>query len=224
MDSQAFSDGAILHAAWQRTKDRLGFFVILGIVIALFFVVSTVLIAFIASESTWGGVVAQIVYYVLSLLVGIGLIKITLDVSDGKEGALVDLVSHAGLLLKYIGATIAYAFVVYVGLFLFVIPGVIWTLKFFFTPWFVVDKGMGPISAMKASSRITAGKKWDLLGFLAAGYTVLFLGALVLGIGLIVTGPCFAIATAMVYRHLSKGVDVSDLMGSKAPAAVAPTV
>ncbi len=222
MESRAFSDGAILRAAWQRTKDRLGFFIILGIILAVFFIAFSFLIGWIASESDIGGVVANIVYWVISSLIGVGLIKIVLDVADGKDGALVDLVTHWNVLLKYIGVTIVYAVVVYVGLFLLIFPGVIWSLKFFFAPWLVVDKGMGPIAAMKASSRMTMGMKWDLLGFLAVGYTAFFIGFLCLGIGMIVTGPLFAIASAMVYRHMAKGINVSDLMGSKpAPAPAA---
>ena len=225
MESRAFSDSAILRAAWQRTKDRLGFLIIVGIILAIFFGLSSVLIAYISTETAVGGIIAQVIYYILSAVVSIGITKIVLDIADGKEGALIDLITHWNVLLKYIGVTIVYAVVVYVGFFLLLFPGVIWMLKFFFAPWLVIDKGMGPIKAMKASSRMTMGMKWDLIGFIAVGYAVLLLGLLALGIGLIVAIPLFTIATAMVYRHMLKGIDMTDLMpgSTPAPVAVAPT-
>lgn len=215
MDSRAFSDGAILKAAWQRTKDRLGFFIILGIILAIFFIAASFLIAWISSESEAGGWIATIVYWIISSIIGIGLIKIVLDVADGNNGALVDLVTHWNLLLKYIAVTIVYGVVVWVGLILLIFPGIIWSLKFLFAPWLVVDKGMGPLEAMKASSRMTMGMKWDLFGFLAAGYVVFAIGVVCLGVGVFVTGPLFAIASAMVYRHMAKGMSAP----SAAPAA-----
>ena len=222
MNTNAFSDSAVIRAAWQRVKDRLGFLVILGIILGVFFIAVSALLAWIGSESEVGYVIANIVYWVVASLIGIGMLKIVLDIADGKDGDLADLVKHWNVLLKYIGATILYTLVVYAGMFLLIFPGVIWSLKFFFTPWLVIDKGMGPINAMKASSRMTMGMKWDLLGFIAVGYTVLFIGVLCLGIGVILTGPLFAIATAMVYRHMEKGVDLKEFMPDAAPAVKAP--
>jgi len=213
MSAQPFSDGALLKAAWQRVKDRLGFIIILGIVLAIYFIAGSSIVSWIASESDWGFIVAELIYIILSMVISIGMVRIFLDLADGKDGSLVDLVKHWNLLLKYIAVNIVYAVVTYVGLFLLIFPGIIWGLKFYFAPWLVVDKGMGPIEAMKASSQMTMGMKWDLLGFYAVVTVAMLIGMAALGVGLIVTMPLGMIATAMLYRHLSKG------MASAAPAA-----
>lgn len=206
MSAQPFSDGALLKAAWQRVKDRLGFVIILGIVLAIYFIAGSAIVSWIGSESDWGFMVAQLVFIVLSMVISIGMMRIFLDLADGKDGSLVDLVKHWNLLLKYIAVSIVYAVVTYVGFFLLIFPGIIWGLKFYFAPWLVVDRGMGPIEAMKASSQMTMGMKWDLLGFYAVVAVVTLIGLACLGVGLIVTMPLSTIATAMLYRHLSKGM------------------
>jgi len=205
MNVQPFSDGAILKAAWQRVKDRLGFIIILGIVLAVYFIAGSSITGWIASESDWGFIVAELIYIILSMVIGIGMIRIYLDLADGKDGSLVDLVKHWNLLLKYIGVSIVYGIVVLVGYLLLVFPGVIWGLKFHFAPWLVIDKGMGPIEAMKVSSQMTMGMKWDLLGFHVVVSVVMAIGFVLLGVGMIVTMPLGMIATAMLYRHLSQG-------------------
>ncbi|MEG6509853.1 hypothetical protein V6C03_12855 [Methyloligella sp. 2.7D] len=109
---------------------------------------------------------------------------------------------HPESLLSFIGTYILVAIVVAIGLILFVIPGIILALMLMFALWFVIDRGLGPIEAMKASNEITRGHKWQLLGFLIVLWLINLVGALALGIGLLVTVPVTVLSIIEAYRRL----------------------
>jgi uncharacterized membrane protein len=88
------------------------------------------------------------------------------------------------------------------GLILLIIPGIIWAIKFSLCFYFVIDKGLGPIEALKASSRTTMGIKWQLFGFGILCGLINFLGLLCLFIGGFATYPTVLVANVLVYRQL----------------------
>jgi len=66
---------------------------------------------------------------------------------------------------------ILYTLITLVGTILLIIPGIIWGIKFQFFGYFIVDKGLEPIEALKRSAAITKGVRWSLL-FLALSLLV----------------------------------------------------
>jgi hypothetical protein len=79
-----------------------------------------------------------------------------------------------------------------------------------FATYFVVDKGMGPIEALKASARITKGNRMRLLALFAAGMLISLFGALALIVGLLVAIPVITLASVHAYRRLSAAADASE--------------
>lgn len=77
------------------------------------------------------------------------------------------------------------------------------SIKFSLCFYFVVDKGLGPINALKASSRTTMNAKGALFFFGILCGLINLLGALCFGIGLFATVPTVMVAMALVYRQLS---------------------
>ncbi|AZR73372.1 hypothetical protein BBF96_08240 [Anoxybacter fermentans] len=92
---------------------------------------------------------------------------------------------------------------------LFVIPGIIWWIKFRFFSYFIVDKGFGPIKALKKSSEITRDVKLDLFLFEVLLRFINVVGALCLVVGLVITVPVTLVANAYVYRELLKQTQVT---------------
>ena len=88
------------------------------------------------------------------------------------------------------------------GMILLIFPMFIWGIKFQFFPYFIVEKGLGPVEALKASSRITMGAKWDLLGLWSVLGVIVILGMLCLGIGIFAAMPTVMVAVALTYRKL----------------------
>ena len=106
--------------------------------------------------------------------------------------------------MNYIAASILFILIVSAGLILLVIPGVVWGLKFSLFHFFIVDKGMGPIDALKASSQTTNGAKWDALGLFYATYIIMYAGVLCLLIGVFAALPIALLAWTLAYRRLDE--------------------
>jgi uncharacterized membrane protein len=72
-----------------------------------------------------------------------------------------------------------------------------------FVPYIVIDRGLGPIEAMKESWRVTKGHKWQLFLLFLALIGLNILGAIALIVGLLVTIPITMLAAAHAYRTLT---------------------
>lgn len=139
---------------------------------------------------------------VISILIQIGSMKITLDLYDGKPLNFSTLYSHSNLILRFLGASILYGFMVAVGFIFFIIPGIYLAIKYQFFSYLIVDKNMGIMDSFKKSEDMTQGVKWTLLIFYLALAGINILGALVFLVGLIVTIPTTVMATVYVYKKL----------------------
>ena len=101
--------------------------------------------------------------------------------------------------MRYILTALAIA----LGFLALIIPGIILSMGLAFVPYLVVDRGLGPIEAMKESWRITKGHKWQLLLLFLALLGINLLGILALIIGIFVTVPITMLAFAHAYRTLN---------------------
>ena len=62
---------------------------------------------------------------------------------------------------------------------------------------------MGPIEALKASSRTTQGYKWNLFGIFIIFFGVAILGFILFVIGIIPASLTIGIGNALIYLYLS---------------------
>jgi len=104
---------------------------------------------------------------------------------------------------KIMEEALIYVFIVFAGLALFIIPGIIWGIKFMFWPYLIIDKGLGPIEALKESSKITYGNKWNLFLFGILLALIQLLGLIALIVGLFATIPTTMMAFVFVYKKLT---------------------
>lgn len=214
-----FSKSEAIKFGWNTTKSNLKFFVVLLILVWIINLIPRILsfpVSFIMPKGSFDDnyltrmvisvifiLIIAIVSWFLKNLVDIGLIKIALKFHDNQKPKLSDLFSGTNVFWKYIGGNILYGLIVFAGFLLLIIPGIIWSIKFQYYSYLIIDKGLGPIAALKQSSKITQGIKWDLFIFNLALIGVLVLGFLALFVGLFWTIPTTSIATAYVYRKLS---------------------
>ena len=140
-----------------------------------------------------------------------GLIKIALRFCDKEKGEFAELFSCFPLFFKYLFGSILCMLIVLGGMILLIIPGIIWSIKFQFFTYFIIDKGLGPIEALKRSSAITKGAKWDLFIFGLLLGLINLLGALCLLVGLFATIPTTIVAMAFVYRKLLAQTEIVQL-------------
>lgn len=203
MATQSFSKTEAISYGWKTTKANFKFFVLLMLSLFAINVFPGMLRDNITDKNSLIAFLISIISWILQLIVGLGLIKIALEIQDHKKTHYSDLFSESHMVVNYFLASFLYGLIVVAGLILLIVPGIIWGIKFQYFSYFIVDKEMGPIDALKASSKITKGSIWNifllriLLGLINIG------GALLLGIGLLATVPIAMMAEVHVFRKLS---------------------
>jgi hypothetical protein len=97
---------------------------------------------------------------------------------------------------------------VLVGIYMVIaVPFSVWVYAYLgigwmFAPLMVVERGMGPLDAMRASWHLVAGHRWRMLGFLLVLMLVSLLGILACLVGTLITHGLVAGAFAAAYRDL----------------------
>lgn len=205
MSSKTFSKKRAFVFGWNTFKSNKVFFVV--VVLAWWIVPS--LPGFVDSLLNLKNPILSLSFLVLSwifgLIVGLGQVRISLNFVDGVQVSYKDIYSSYPLLLKYLVSSVIYTLIVVAGLIFLVVPGLFFAIKYGFYGYFIVDKQIGSLAALKKSSEITDGVKLKLLFFFVIVALVNLLGVLAFLLGLFVTVPITMVATAYVYRKLLPG-------------------
>jgi uncharacterized membrane protein len=90
----------------------------------------------------------------------------------------------------------------YIGALLCVVPGVIFALGCSQWMYLVVDRGLSPVDALKASWALTTGHKGSLFLFFLLSSLVAVAGYIACGVGIFVAIPIIQLAQAYVYLRL----------------------
>ena len=102
----------------------------------------------------------------------------------------------------YAIASIIVALMAGVGIMLCVIPGLAVLFFTHFYGFFVIDKKMAPMDAIKASFELVKDNIGPVAIFFLLSWLVMFAGQLACGIGVIVAWPVVVIATGYMYKRL----------------------
>lgn len=200
--SNSFSKQEAVKYGFEKTKKKLLFFFTLLVIVAFVFLLTQVVHSFGEAD---GGLLSlfiiNIVSWVVNVLIGMGLTRITLDVVDDKKPKLTDLL-HTKNFVSYVIGSIVRGLIAFVGFLLLIIPGIIFSIRLQFVTYLIIDRGMGPIDAIKKSWDMTRGQTWNLFLFWLLLLLVNLVGLLLLFVGLFVTIPLSLVATAYVYRRL----------------------
>jgi uncharacterized membrane protein len=202
MTTGEFSKGEAIRFGWSAMKANLGFFI--GVLIVGFVVcaIPEALQKWAREEALPLALLFGLASFIFQVIIGMGYITISLKLADNAKPELGDLFSRVHLFFKYLGGSILLGLIVLGGLILLIVPGIVWALKFQFFSYFVIDKELGPVEALRKSAAITEGAKWNLLLFGLVLVGINILGALALVVGLFATIPTTMVALAFVYRKL----------------------
>ncbi|MBN1393389.1 MAG: hypothetical protein JW947_11400 [Sedimentisphaerales bacterium] len=197
-----------------------------------------------------GGLPAGLLTLVINIVLGIGIIKISLSFCDGKKPSFGTLFKARGCFWRYLGTGLLYGlilvgtsiacilpfallsdmrgkpFLVFPVFVVVYVLMIVLMIKFFLCFYFVIDKGLGPVRALKASSMATEGAKGSIFVFLILCWLVNVLGMLCLGIGMLATIPTVIVAMAFMYRRLSEQTpELAELgIGTKPSEVAAKTL
>jgi uncharacterized membrane protein len=200
-----FSTSQVFGEAWQILKAKWTF--LLG-VWAVIFGVSFVGEILRSAAAEQGGILPAFIslaIQVLSLILTIGSVKVVLKVVRGETADIAELFKdNVQFIWQYFLLSLVMSLIVIFGLILLIVPGVIWSLKYMFAPYALIDEKLSFSDAMAKSDEMTRGIKWQLFGFTLATIGLNLLGLLALGLGLIVTIPVSTLAGYVLYETLKK--------------------
>lgn len=208
MATKYFSFSDVLGYGWRVMKANFWFFVGLGLVWLIITyipaIINTVLPYLYLSQPIYMVlyIIITILSWIIAIVLSIGIKKIALSFCDERKPTIGTLFDVWDCFWRYLGTAILYGLIVLGGLILCYIPGIIWSIKFGLCFYFVIDKGLDPIEALKASSRTTMGVKWELFALAIVCISITFLGLLCLIVGIFAAYPVVMVANALVYRQL----------------------
>ena len=197
--------GTAFSYAWRKFTENLGPIILITLAvfvgIAIFEVLSFVVQR---GSSGFGGIFLSLVFSGLAAIVGFvleyGVVRASLAVVDGRPVSFAEAwnMDRFG---PFLIAAILRGLIVFVGILLCVIPGIIASFLLWFTPYFVIDKQLSPTESLSASYNLVKSHAGLLVLFAIVATVVYFAGAIVCLVGLLVSIPVVLIATAFMYKR-----------------------
>jgi uncharacterized membrane protein len=200
---KSFSIEEALKFGWTTTKANLAFLFKAFLIVVVVHLLLGVLDNSAKDTATIHALVTAL-SWVVGIILDIGMIKIALKFINKQTPVLADLYNHYPLFANYALGLILSWLIIMGGLILLIVPGIIFAVRLQFVSLLILDKGLGPIEALKKSWQLTKGVSWNLFLFDLLIGLINILGALALGIGLLWTIPTTSIASAFVYKKLVK--------------------
>ncbi|MGH3561684.1 MAG: hypothetical protein ACRDTN_07770 [Mycobacterium sp.] len=210
--TQQFSVGDAFSWAWNKlTKNAVAL-----IVSALLYGVVRVVLGFANSfasglgneENSAGPLALSLILtigiFAWEFFTGAALITGCLDIADGRPvtiGSFFQPRNFGSAVLAYL----LVAFLTAVGLVLLIVPGIIFAFLAVFTPYFVIDRSLGPVDGLKASIATVRSHIGEVLLVILVAIGVTLLGVLACGVGTFVAIPVAALLLTYTYRRLSGG-------------------
>jgi uncharacterized membrane protein len=205
-----FSIGDCIRFGWETFKKRPG--ILIGAFVLTMLIPSIPGILFPSPEVMPGAppppptsaeLIAALASLVLGIFTAMGMTTLALRAHDDIANVTIGDLWNPQPFWRYLGAQFLAAIIIFVGLLLLIVPGFIAALGLLFVPYAVIDRGAGPINALKESWRITNGNKWQLFLFGLVLIGLNLLGLLALVIGVLVTAPITWLAVTHAYRILA---------------------
>lgn len=218
MEIRSFSLGEALKTGWRKFKEQpltwIGAMLIMFLVWishsiinswmtgrAYFWDMDGMIKDQLSNDSLYFSEILAMIFISLVLFgLVLGLMSMALRAVDGQSVNITQIFSQFKYIFHYLIAHILYGLMIVAGFPLLVFPAAIWGSKFALYPFFIIDRGSGPIQALKLSSQATMGHKWDVFAFILISYIIYMISFF---IGLIVIIPIVVIAWASIYRKLT---------------------
>jgi len=126
-----------------------------------------------------------------------------LKIARGERADLADLFTGGPYFGRILGAGILFLLMYFVGLVLFVIPGIIVALMFSQFYLLILDRNVGVIESLELSKDVTEGNKLTLFLINLVAVVLMFVAMIPCGLGLIVAVPFFALLMPVTYLMMT---------------------
>lgn len=156
---------------------------------------------------SFGFVVIYTVAWLVAYLVQAAFVRVSLNLTYGRPVGLGDFFRFEGSGPVVLTALLLAAVNLVVGLVAW-IPLIGWlvsvaaNLLVLFTLWFVIDKQLSPVDALRSSVQLVTSNLATTVLFYLVGGAIIWAGAILCGVGLLVAVPVVLVATSYLYRRL----------------------
>ena len=193
-----------IHAAWDLFKEK--WYVIYGLYLipVVVAVVYSLTLNALGEDFSVMSLFVMFIYMIVQTVVSMGVIQGYLNLTRGKEINVETFKSMLPLVVNYFLGTLLMGVIIMAGLIFLIVPGIYFSLKYYFVPFLLIDKKMGPMEALKASEKMTKGIKWELVGLGAATILLAYMGLFALIVGIFVTAPVAAMSYVYFYEKALK--------------------
>ena len=229
--AQAFNVGEAFSWAWHKFSKNAGPLIIATLVYALIVIVLEVIINLLQAavspgvsnytsdgngfEYSWstssmglGGILIAIVGWFVSLIVGAaiqsGYISGVLDIANGQQVSVGSFFKPRNI-GQVIVAGLIVGIITTIGFFLCVIPGLLASIMLLFTVVALLDRNLSAVDAVKTSFDTSKANFGNAFLTWLVGIAILFVGALLCGVGLLVAVPVAALFLVYAWRRISGG-------------------
>ncbi|MGV9669324.1 hypothetical protein ACWDPV_01855 [Gordonia sp. NPDC003504] len=201
-----FDLGTALSYGWNKFKANAGTWI--GISLIAFIIVAVINGAArgfdYQSTSVASNIFPGLVSGILSVLVQAAFTRGALDELDGRKPGIGDFFKWNNLGNVFIAAILVWV-ITTIGYILLIIPGLIATFLLWYTFAFVIDRNLSAVDGLKASFNLTSKNVGSLLLLAVVVIVLNIVGAILCGVGLLVSAPVTLIASTYAYRTLSGG-------------------
>jgi len=197
-----FSIGEVIKFGRTKSKKHMGKF-ILGF--AIYIIIETISSSFGRNPDTESVLprVISIIVTLITMWLGLWFRNLALHIVDDTKAKFSDVFVGYKKTVRYISAKIIWGFIILVGFFLLIIPGIFRALKLSFIPYLILEKNLGPIKAIKESRKMTKGWTGEILVVGILCWLINILGFIAIFVWLLWTVPLILIANAYLYRKIS---------------------
>lgn len=157
--------------------------------------------------------ITSLVSALVAAVMDLGMINVLIKVLDGGTAKVSDLFSANHLFLKYVMGQFCFNFLMLWGFIFLIIPGLIVSLFMQFYTYFIVDKNLGPIEALRASWIVCRGGRINVVLLMLIFSAMRGLGAMLFIIGLVPVHMIVVLATTELYRQLLNNTSPEELAG-----------
>lgn len=182
-----FSIRVALKTGWDNFARRPWYLLGLTLVIIVLTLLTT-------SES--------VVFTALSFIVYGGYLSLLLKHYNWETVKFDDMIPTDNRWISFAVLGILKTIAIIVGCLLFVVPGVYLALRWMFAELLVIDQGMRPLEALRASSAMTKGIMWKLLAFSLVAIVLVVVGFLAFGIGSVIASVVVTFAMIKIYKDI----------------------
>jgi uncharacterized membrane protein len=197
-----YSAGVAWGYGWNKFTQHLGQIVV-AVVLLVAVQIAPQALNYLLSDALVVRWIIGLLSWVVSMIISAGIIRSALDITAGRALDPKTLLTPHKL-GDVIVASLITGIATFVGLILFVLPGL--AVMFFtsFTLYFLMDREeMGAIDAIKASVELTRRNAGSVIVWFLLSLATWLVGAVLCGVGLIAAVPIVIIGTAYTYKVLN---------------------